>query len=630
MYSTSSSALWIKYFMTGSLHYPMQLIRTAPICLTAALFLLIGGLAEVRAAGDVSVKAELSKSEVTAGEMAELQLKVTGAEVADVPHEIQVEGLQIRLSGQSTQVQMVNFKVSSSVVYSYIVMPLRAGNFTIPSIPVRSNAGVLSTMPIPFSVVDGGAGAAGTSGIPAPQNQPAAPMMPGFSKRQGRQAPQRPETGRQVIGEISSSKKTFYAGEMIPVEIRYYFDARYPVQVRSKVDFGGEGVIVERFPEPKQSREDRDGMTYNVLTFRTLLSAVKAGAIDLAPAKLDIQIQMPGALPPGLDDPIFRQMLGGNNPFNQTQEIAVKTAPLHLEVLPLPKEGRPASFAGAVGQFDIDAMVANPRPAAGDPAMLTVKIGGKGNFKAMGAPILTEADGWRSYPPTDKFEGSDELSYAGVKSFDFTLIAQQEKHASPGSEFSYFDPVTSKYETLSTKPIPLKASPASNGAAPLPVIPSSTPPQGKGPSDTKGPGVTNTSGLLDSMTLRCWKTPVQRPEFLIVSALLLLAAGALAGALHFLRLRKQGGSPAARRRRRLAELWTSLHEESRDAAGTYDAALEYAELFPSSPERDAVLAELTARRDVLKYGVGRSIALGKLEREKLMEALGRLSATNTK
>ena len=248
----------------------------------------------------------------------------------------------------------------------------------------------------------------------------------------------------------------------------------------------------------------------------------------------------------------------------------------------------------------------------------------------MGAPILTEADGWRSYPPTDKFEGSDELSYAGVKSFDFTLIAQQEKHASPGSEFSYFDPVTSKYETLSTKPIPLKASPASNGAAPLPVIPSSTPPQGKGPSDTKGPGVTNTSGLLDSMTLRCWKTPVQRPEFLIVSALLLLAAGALAGALHFLRLRKQGGSPAARRRRRLAELWTSLHEESRDAAGTYDAALEYAELFPSSPERDAVLAELTARRDVLKYGVGRSIALGKLEREKLMEALGRLSATNTK
>ena len=618
--------------MTGSFHFPMQLIRTVPICLTAASFLLIGGLADVRAAGDVSARAELSKSQVIAGEMAELQLKVTGAEVADVPHEIQVEGLQIRLTGQSTQVQMVNFKVSSSAVYSYIVMPLRTGNFTIPSIPVRSNAGLLSTAPISFSVIDGGAGAAGNSGIQAPQNQPAAPMMPGFSKRQGRQAPQRPETGRQVFGEIFSSKKTLYVGEMLPVEIRYYFDARYPVQVLSKVDFGGEGVIVERFPEPKQSREDRDGMTYNVLTFRTLLSAVKAGTIEIAPAKLDIQLQLPGALPPGFDDPIFRQMLGGNNPFNQTQDIAVKTAPLHLEVLPLPKEGRPASFAGAVGQFDIDAMVANPRPAAGDPAMLTVKIGGKGNFKAMAPPILTDADGWRSYPPTDKFEGSDELSYAGVKSFDFTLIAQQEKHASPSSEFSYFDPVTSKYETLSTKPIPLKASPASGVAAPISALSSSALSQEKVPSDikTKAPGVTNKSGPLDSMTLRCWKTPIQRPEFLIASAVLLLAAGVLAGALYFLRLRKQGGTPAARRRRRLAELWASLHKEALDAAGTYDAAIEYAGLFSSSPEHDATLAELTARRDVLKYGVGRSIALGKMEREKLIEGLGRLAATNTK
>ena len=625
MCSTSSSVLWIKLFMTGSIHSSMQIFRTMPIFPMIAFLMLTGGIVDARAAGDVSVKAELSRSEVNAGEMAELQLKVTGSGVVDVPQEVAVEGLQIRLTGQSTQVQMVNFKVSSSVVYSYIVMPLRTGNFTSPSIPVRSNAGLLTTTPLHFSVLDAGAAA-----VAASPGQPSAPMMPGFSQRQPRPVPHRAETGKIAFGELSCSKKSLYAGEMVPVEIRYYFDARYPVQVRGKVDFGGEGVLVERFPEPKQSHEDREGVTYNVLTFHTLLSAVKAGAIDIAPAKLDSQIQMPGALPPGFDDPVFQKMLGGQNPFNQTQDLAVKTAPLHLEVLPLPKEGRPASFAGAVGQFDIDAMVANPHPAPGDPAVLTVKIGGKGNFKAMGAPILTDTEGWRSYPPTDKFEGSDELSYAGVKSFDFTLIAQQQMHASPGSEFSYFDPVTAKYETVATKPIPLDASPASSAGTQPSSVSTSTPPPGNKTSETKVPGVPKEEGLLGSMTLRWWKTPVQRPEFLIASASLLVAAGALAGALHFLRIRKQGGTPAARRRRRLAELWASLNGESLDGASSYDAAIEYAGLFPSSVDRDEILEELTARRDILKYGVGRSIALGKPERDRLLEGLGRLSTTNAR
>lgn len=81
------------------------------------------------------------------------------------------------------------------------------------------------------------------------------------------------------------------------MEIRYYFDANYQVQVRGKVDFGGEGIVAERFPDPKESREERDGTVYNVLTFRTLLSAVKPGVIDVPPAKLDCQVQVPGVLP---------------------------------------------------------------------------------------------------------------------------------------------------------------------------------------------------------------------------------------------------------------------------------------------------------------------------------------------
>ena len=595
-----------------------------------ALLLLAGPLfSPFLMAADIGVSAELTRPQISQGEMAELQIKVSGAQQADVPQQIQADGLQIRLTGQSTQVQMVNFKVSSSVVYSYIVMPRRTGNFTIPGVTVTADGRQFRTGELAFKVDDSRAASA-----PAPPSSPQMGMppgmpsgipgsipMPGFQQRRARPAPQRVDEAKLAFGEINCPKKTLYAGEMTPVEIRYYFDARYPVQVRGRVDFGCEGILVERFPDPKQTREDRDGITYNVLTFHSLLSAVKTSSLDVAPAKLDCEMQLPGGLPPGFDDPVFRQLMGGQTGFGQAKELSVKTSGLHLEVLPLPKEGRPESFAGAVGQFDIDSIVSNPHPAPGDPANLVVKIGGRGNFKGMGAPVLTQTEGWRSYPPSDKFDSSDELSYTGVKSFDFTLIAQQPQKESPGAEFSYFDPTTAKYVTLDTKPLPLIASPG--GASPAVVGALSAP----SPESTPARLPTASRSLkegepMSGITLRSWITPMERGEFLIASFAMLVATAALAGILAYFKIQAQGGTAASRRRKHLAELRSILVSGTADAGCTFEAALEYAQLvLPPSEKRDALISGLTERRDMLKYGSGGSLPLPASEHRELLGSL---------
>ena len=595
-----------------------------------ALLLLAGPLfSPFLMAADIGVSAELTRPQISQGEMAELQIKVSGAQQADVPQQIQADGLQIRLTGQSTQVQMVNFKVSSSVVYSYIVMPLRTGNFTIPGVTVTADGRQFRTGELAFKVDDSRAASA-----PAPPSSPQMGMppgmpsgipgsipMPGFQQRRARPAPQRVDEAKLAFGEINCPKKTLYAGEMTPVEIRYYFDARYPVQVRGRVDFGCEGILVERFPDPKQTREDRDGITYNVLTFHSLLSAVKPSSLDVAPAKLDCEMQLPGGLPPGFDDPVFRQLMGGQTGFGQAKELSVKTSGLHLEVLPLPKEGRPESFAGAVGQFDIDSIVSNPHPAPGDPANLVVKIGGRGNFKGMGAPVLTQTEGWRSYPPSDKFDSSDELSYTGVKSFDFTLIAQQSQKASPGAEFSYFDPTTAKYVTLDTKPLPLIASP---GVASPAVVGALSAPS---PESTPARLPTASRSLkegepMSGITLRSWITPMERGEFLIASFAMLVATAALAGILAYFKIQAQGGTAASRRRKHLAELRSVLVSGTADAGCTFEAALEYAQLvLPPSEKRDALISGLTERRDMLKYGSGGSLPLPASEHRELLGSL---------
>ncbi len=620
MSSAVNTGPWNKPSGTGSvmrLMKPFFMNARIPVMLAALLLVM-----SVRGSAEVAVTAELSRPDVSLGDMAELQVRVSGTQGANVPRELAVEGLQIRLTGQSTQVQMVNFKVSSSVLYSYVVMPLRAGTFTIPSIPVTAEGKQYRTAPVSLTVHAGGGA---VPGIAAPPPQQIAPQMPGMPPRPIRNAAQAQDQVRLAFGEIQCLKRTIYAGEMVPVEIRFYFDARNQVQVRGKVDFGGEGVIAERFPDPGESREERDGAIYNVLTFRTLLSAVKPGTINLSPAKIDCQIQLPGALPPGFDDPVFQQLLGGQSPFNQTKDIAVKTEPLRLEVLPLPKEGRPASFAGAVGQFDLDAVVQNPRPAPGDPVTLTVKIGGKGNFKGMGAPVLTGSDGWRSYPPTDKFDATDVLSYTGVKAFDFTLIAQEPRQSTPAAEFSYFDPVTAKYVTLASKPLPVDASPGSpvNQAA-LPA--------GPAPGATASPAAGNGSAApregepFTGMTLHPWSTPSHRLEFRAATLAMIVAAAALATFLYLRDLNARGGSAASRRRRRIAELWSSLDAGTLDAASTYDAAVEYAGLAAApSAKRDEVMARLTERRDVFKYGSGGSVALPASERKQLLQTLRALT-----
>src|SRR5437870_9035176 len=105
-----------------------------------AVFVAVA-LAQFARADSPSVTAVLSNSETVVGETVELQIKVTGPGDAQPPEEISIDGLEIHATGQSRQFEMRNFSTSSSVTYTYTVLPLRAGRFTIPSQTVHAEIG---------------------------------------------------------------------------------------------------------------------------------------------------------------------------------------------------------------------------------------------------------------------------------------------------------------------------------------------------------------------------------------------------------------------------------------------------------------------------------------------------------
>ena len=425
--------------------------------------MLLSCSALIRAGVAQQVQAELSQDYAAVGQPVRLSISVTGARGAQVPQQLNIDGIDARFIGKSEQMQWqmggggVNSTATST--FSYLIVPLRQGEFTIPSIPVTVGGKTVKTPSLTLRV-SGGQGVPVLPAIPVPQGQtgrqsvsPPPPAQP-MPRSQGSQSDEK----KIAFGDLIIPKKTVYVGEVVPVELRFYFDAGYPVRLPDRPSFSGDGFTVMPFSKPIEKQQEVDGRIYNVVIFQTAISAAKAGTLEISPASIDSQIQLPGRGPSGLDD-FFGGFFGNMMSSGDIRQITVPTQSAKLDVKPLPKEGRPEDFSGAVGQFSLQASAAPKQAAAGDPISLNVAVSGRGNFDAMAPPVLLEADGWRTYPPGEKFEASpsDPIGFNGEKRFEYMLVAREDQSKTPVAQLSFFDPSLEKYVTIKSAAIEVAA-----------------------------------------------------------------------------------------------------------------------------------------------------------------------------
>ncbi len=432
-------------------------------------------------AARAQVTASLSSKTGQVGAPLQLQYQFLNVgRPGDMPRSLMVDGLEIRLTGRSQRTEIVNMQATSMVIFAYTVIPNRPGNFTIPGFAVQVDGRQVRTPSVSLKVTGPG-GSMPPS--PGPGVQQMIPPPPGASQRQQQQLPPRqpsqpssPPSARTpprtadgqpapYYGELVIGKRTAYVGELIPVELRYYFRADCQFNDLQRPTFGGDGFTAAPLSEPEQTEQYIDDIPYNIVTFRSAITPAKTGDIEIPPALMEGRMIAAGG-PAGLD-PFFDQFFQ-NFPmpgFGRAENIEAATDSRTLDVQPLPKDGRPENFSGAVGQFTMRA-AADPKSAgAGEPVTLTVSVEGRGNFDAMAPPELTGTDGWRTYAPKESFDDNDAMGFggSGTKSFEFSLVAREDRAATPGAEFSYFDPLKKKYVTLKTEPVAVTA--AGSGAA---------------------------------------------------------------------------------------------------------------------------------------------------------------------
>jgi len=359
------------------------------------------------------------------------------ATIAELPL---VEGLFFQRRGQNTRHQFVNGSLSSSVSIMFQVQGARPGSYTIPPILITLDKQQLQTQAISLEVTP-----------PAAAGDRTAPSTSGEDSEQ------------MAFLRVSPVKEKSYVGEVLPVEIKAYFRRGLRANLNSPPLLNGDGfVFTGSNQEPVQTEEMVNNVPYAVLTWPGTLSGIKEGRQNIG-----IAIDATLLLPTGKSqrrrsmgaDPFFGNDLFADF-FNQQQlqekKLRIVSREMSLQVLSLPVETRPDDFNGAIGSFELQVQAEPTEVGPGDPITLTMTVLGTGNFAQVEAPILSEPEGWKSYPPTAKFTPGGRPGQ-GSKVFSQAIIARSgDKTAIPPLSFSFFDPESGRYQTLRSDPIALQ------------------------------------------------------------------------------------------------------------------------------------------------------------------------------
>jgi len=241
------------------------------------------------------------------------------------------------------------------------------------------------------------------------------------------------------------------------------------LRIEERAVIGAESASVARNgDEIRVRRRSVDDATVLELEYQVV--APTAGPLELSPVSVDYAFATR-----------FRDDLFGRVPEDRHDAVAT-SAPILVEVRPLPRAGAPDGFAGAVGRFSMAAEATESPEGEVPRVRLTVTLFGEG-YGGVADELISDVPGFhvlgrlseRSPPsdvdePDDEDEGEeDEMMWREV--LDLTPRAATEI---PALSFAFFDPSEGAYRTATTEPIAISVR-ASSNADPLSSEPGDVP-----------------------------------------------------------------------------------------------------------------------------------------------------------
>ncbi len=206
--------------------------------------------------------------------------------------------------------------------------------------------------------------------------------------------------------------------------------------------FGREATAFR--PEPQQTtRTDKEGNDAEYWEFRF--------ARTLIPRKLGDYNFSPVTLKGTFATDTQNGQLVGSRVFAVGSGATVN-------VQDVPLEGRPESFIGAVGNFEVSSQLAPRKARVGDPMTLTLTVKGQGSLEDARPPEIASLAGvegvFRTYEATEETKGDS-------RRFTYSLRPlRSDASEFPSIPVSFFDVEEERYVTIGTDAIPVEISDA--------------------------------------------------------------------------------------------------------------------------------------------------------------------------
>jgi len=329
------------------------------------------------------------------------------------------------IAGPSQQVSQswANGKSSFNKTYSYYLLPTQKGTISIKQASIEYNGQVYKTMPLSVKVSDA-------------VEQPRDPNDNSVSINDA----------LYLVADVSKADP--YLNEPITVVYKLYFSHNIGITNWQELNkpkynnFWSQNIDIKQLVA-EEGMYNGERFRYVVLR-KTVLYPQKEGKLEIEPLSLDIDVELP---------------TNRRNVFGQViltkDHKRVSAGSRVINVKPLPENGKPLGFGGAVGKLDFKVSASRTNLKNGESMELEVLVSGNGNLKLFSLPKPVVPSALEMYDPVHSETVNTPLSgMNGVISDKYTIIPQfKGSYTIKPMQFSYFDLGTQKYKTITSSEI---------------------------------------------------------------------------------------------------------------------------------------------------------------------------------
>ena len=334
----------------------------------------------------------------------------------------------------SSSTSIINGKRTSSrtLTFTCILRPKKEGTYTIPAATITAEGEQLTSKELTIKV------------LPADQNAQASQAGRGAATSQA-----------GAIGDddlfivATVNKKKVYEQEAILLTYKIYTTVNLTNVSGKMPDL--KGFHTQEVEMPKGNREFElehyKGRNYRTIVWsQYVLFPQQSGQLEIP------SITFEGTVAQRVQnyDPFEAFFNGGSSYVNVQKPI--RTPKLTIDVSPLPS-GKPASYGGAVGDFNISSSISSTTELKENEAVtLKLVISGTGNMKLIKTPEVNFPADFEVYDP--KVDNKFTLKAGGLsgnKVIEYLAIPRYGgNYTIPAVEFTYFDIKSGAYKTLKT------------------------------------------------------------------------------------------------------------------------------------------------------------------------------------